>query len=105
MTNITEMEAKNSRLYTGLLHKTDQQQLLQGTTREETCTLENCVNAELKNNPAQNRFEKMARISIFIAIIVAPPPHFMLLYFSYEKEGVSVRVFVRFIFGSKRSTS
>ena len=57
VTNITEMEANNSRLDTGLLHKADQQQLLQGTIKEETCTLENCVNAELKNNLcAQNRF-------------------------------------------------
>ena len=104
MTNITKLEAKNSHLRTGFLHKTDQQQLVEGTTREETCMLENCVNAELENNlDAQNRFEKWRELQ-FIAIIVAPPPYLYCFIFSYEKEGVSVRVFVRFIFGSKRST-
>ena len=81
----TKLEAKNSQLRTGFLHKTDQQQLVEGTTREETCTLENCVNAELENNlGAQNRFEKMARISILLQLSWLRPI-FILLYFFLRK--------------------
>ena len=35
-------------LGTDLVHKTDQQQLIQGTTRQETCAQENCTAVERK---------------------------------------------------------
>ena len=41
--NMTELEGKNSLLGTDLVYKTDQQQLIQGTVRQETCTQENCI--------------------------------------------------------------
>ena len=36
--SMTELEGKNSLLGTDLVYKTDQQQLIQGTVRQETCT-------------------------------------------------------------------
>ena len=55
--NMTELEGKNSLLGTDLVHKTDQQQLLQGTVRQETCTQENCVTVERENYlGARDRF-------------------------------------------------
>ena len=49
--NMTELEGKNSLLGTDLVYKTDQQQLIQGTVRQETCT------QELYNNlGARDRF-------------------------------------------------
>ena len=87
VTNITKLEAKNSQLRTGFLHKTDQQQLIEGTTREETCTLENCVNAELENNlGAQNRFEKMARISILLQLSWLRPHIYFALFFPTKRK-------------------
>ena len=38
--NMTELEGKNSLLGTDLVYKADQQQLIQGTVRQETCTQE-----------------------------------------------------------------
>ena len=32
-----------------LVYKTDQQQLIQGTVRQETCTQENCITVEREN--------------------------------------------------------
>ena len=49
VTNMTELEGKNSLLGTDLVHKTDQQQLVQGTARQETCTQENCITVEREN--------------------------------------------------------
>ena len=46
--NMTELEGKNSLLGTDLVYKTDQQQLIQGTVRQETCTQENCITVEQK---------------------------------------------------------
>ena len=46
---MTELEGKNSLLGTDLVHKTDQQQLLQATVRQETCTQENCITVEREN--------------------------------------------------------
>ena len=55
--NMTELEGKNSLLGTDLVHKTDQQQLLQGTVRQETCTQENCITVERENYlGARDRF-------------------------------------------------
>ena len=54
---MTELEGKNSLLGTDLVHKTDQQQLLQGTVRQETCTQENCITVERENYlGARDRF-------------------------------------------------
>ena len=47
--NMTELEGKNSLLGTDLVHKIDQQQLVQGTARQETCTQENCITVEREN--------------------------------------------------------
>ena len=47
--NMTELEGKNSLLGTDLVCKTDQQQLIQGTVRQETCTQENCITVEREN--------------------------------------------------------
>ena len=49
VTNMTELEGKNSLLGTDLVHKTDQQQLVQDTARQETCTQENCITVEREN--------------------------------------------------------
>ena len=46
---MTELEGKNSLLGTDLVYKTDQQQLIQGTVRQETCTQENCITVEREN--------------------------------------------------------
>ena len=55
--NMTELEAKNSLLGTDLVYKTDQQQLIQGTVRQETCTQENCITVERENYlGARDRF-------------------------------------------------
>ena len=56
--NMTELEGKNSLLGTDLaVHKTDQQQLVQGTARQETCTQENCITVERENYlGARDRF-------------------------------------------------
>ena len=55
--NMTELEGKNSLLGTDLVHKTDQQQLLQGTVRQDTCTQENCITVERENYlGARDRF-------------------------------------------------
>ena len=56
--NMTELEGKNSLLGTvDLVHKTDQQQLIQGTVRQETCTQENCITVERENYlGARDRF-------------------------------------------------
>ena len=55
--NITELEGKNSLLGTDLVYKTDQQQLIQGTVRQETCTQENCITVERENyRGARDRF-------------------------------------------------
>ena len=55
--NMTELEGKNSLLGTDLVHKSDQQQLLQGTVRQETCTQENCITVERENYlGARDRF-------------------------------------------------
>ena len=47
--NMTELEGKNSLLGTDLVYKTDQQQVIQGTLRQETCTQENCITVEREN--------------------------------------------------------
>ena len=47
--NMTELEGKNSLLGTDPVCKTDQQQLIQGTVRQETCTQENCITVEREN--------------------------------------------------------
>ena len=58
--NMTELEGKNSLLgtdLTDLVYKTDQQQLIQGTVRQETCTQENCIPVERENYlGARDRF-------------------------------------------------
>ena len=55
--NMTELEGKNSLLGTDLVYKTDQQQLIQGTVRQETCTQENCRTVERENYlGARDRF-------------------------------------------------
>ena len=55
--NMTELEGKNSLLSTDLVYKTDQQQLIQGTVRQETCTQENCITVERENYlGARDRF-------------------------------------------------
>ena len=55
--NMTELEGKNSLLGTELVYKTDQQQLIQGTVRQETCTQENCITVERENYlGARDRF-------------------------------------------------
>ena len=55
--NMTELEGKNSLLGTDLVYKTDQQQLIQGTVRQETCTQENCITVERENYVgARDRF-------------------------------------------------
>ena len=55
--NMTELEGKNSLLGTDLVYKTDQQQLIQGTVRQETCTQENCTTVERENYiGARDRF-------------------------------------------------
>ena len=55
--NMTELEGKNSLLGTDLVYKTDQQQLIQGTVRQETCTQENCITVERENYlGARDRF-------------------------------------------------
>ena len=57
VTNMTELEGKNSLLGTDLVYKTDQQQLIQGTVRQETCTQENCITVERENYlGARDRF-------------------------------------------------
>ena len=54
---MTELEGKNSLLGTDLAYKTDQQQLIQGTVRQETCTQENCITVERENYlGARDRF-------------------------------------------------
>ena len=51
------LEGKNSLLGTDLVYKTDQQQLIQGTVRQETCTQENCITVERENYlGARDRF-------------------------------------------------
>ena len=75
---MTELEGKNSLLGTDLVCKTDQQQLIQGTVRQETCTQENCITVERENYlGARERFEN----SLINAIIEAPPPQFIFFYF------------------------
>ena len=55
--SMTELEGKNSLLGTDLVYKTDQQQLIQGTVRQETCTQENCITVERENYlGARDRF-------------------------------------------------
>ena len=55
--NMTELEGKNSLLGTDLVYKTDQQQLIQGTVRQDTCTQENCITVERENYlGARDRF-------------------------------------------------
>ena len=55
--NMTELEGKNSLLGTDLVYKADQQQLIQGTVRQETCTQENCITVERENYlGARDRF-------------------------------------------------
>ena len=55
--NMTELEGKNSLLGIDLVYKTDQQQLIQGTVRQETCTQENCITVERENYlGARDRF-------------------------------------------------
>ena len=55
--NMTELEGKNYLLGTDLVYKTDQQQLIQGTVRQETCTQENCITVERENYlGARDRF-------------------------------------------------
>ena len=55
--NMTELEGKNSLLGTDLVYKTDQQQLIQGTVRQETCTQENRITVERENYlGARDRF-------------------------------------------------
>ena len=60
--NMTELEGKNSLLGTDLVYKTDQQQLIQGTVRQETCTQElyNCRTRKLSWRSRQIR--KLVRI-------------------------------------------
>ena len=54
---MTELEGKNSLLGTDLVYKTDQQQLIQGTVRQETYTQENCITVERENYlGARDRF-------------------------------------------------
>ena len=54
---MTELEGKNSLLGTDLVHKTDQQQLLQGTVRQEACSQEYCITVERENYlGARDRF-------------------------------------------------
>ena len=54
---MTELEGKNSLLGTDLVYKTDQQQLIQGTVIQETCTQENCITVERENYlGARDRF-------------------------------------------------
>ena len=57
--NMTELEGKNSLLGTHLVHKTDQQQLLQGTVRQETCTQENCITVERENYLGARKVERI----------------------------------------------
>ena len=55
--NMTELEGKNSLLGTDFVYKTDQQQLIQGTVRQETCTQESCITVERENYlGARDRF-------------------------------------------------
>ena len=101
---MTELEGKNSLLGTDLVHKTDQQQLIQGTVRQETCTQENCITVERENYlGARDRFVR-SQNSLINAIIEAPPPQFIFFYFLLQNEGVCVFLFVRFVFGSKHCT-
>ena len=65
VTNMTELEDKNSLLGTDLVHKTDQQQLVQGTARQETCTQENCITVERENYlGARDRFVRQPVFTI-----------------------------------------
>ena len=60
--NMTELEGKNSLLGTDLVHKTDQQQLLQGTVRQETCAQENCITVERELSWRSRQIRKVERI-------------------------------------------
>ena len=75
---MTELEGKNSLLGTDLVYKTDQQQLIQGTVRQETCTQENCITRKLSWRSRQIR---KLQNSLINAIIEAPPPQFIFFYF------------------------
>ena len=77
---MTELEGKNSLLGTDLVHKTDQQQLLQGTVRQETCTQENCITVE-RENYLGARSRQGRKNSLINSIIEAPPPQFIFFYF------------------------
>ena len=72
---MTELEGKNSLLGTDLVYKTDQQQLIQGTVRQETCTQENCITVEREN------YLGARDASLINTIIEAPPPQFIFFYF------------------------
>ena len=75
---MTELEGKNSLLGTDLVYKTDQQQLIQGTVRQETCTQENCITVERENYLGAR---EASQNSLINAIIEAPPPQFIFFYF------------------------
>ena len=60
--NMTELEGKNSLLGTDLVYKTDQQQLIQGTVRQETCTQENCITVERENYLGARRSRQIRKL-------------------------------------------
>ena len=79
---MTELEGKNSLLGTDLVHKTDQQQLLQGTVRQETCTQENCITVERENYlGARDRFVRSKEFTNKCNYRGSAPSIYLLLFF------------------------
>ena len=79
---MTELEGKNSLLGTDLVYKTDQQQLIQGTVRQETCTQENCITVERENYlGARDRFVSKSEFSNKCNYRGSAPSIYLLLFF------------------------
>ena len=80
---MTELEGKNSLLGTDLVHKTDQQQLLQGTViiRQETCMQENCITVERENYlGARDRFVRFKEFTNKCNYRGSAPSLYLLLF-------------------------
>ncbi len=79
---MTELEGKNSLLGTDLVYKTDQQQLIQGTVRQETCTQENCITVERENYlGARDRFVSLSEFTNKCNYRDSAPLIYLLLFF------------------------
>ena len=101
--NMTELEGKNSLLGTDHVHKTDQQQLIQGTVRKEGLHARKLYNSRTRKLSWRSRqIREEVLNSLITAIIEAQQPEFELAFiFYYKYEGACVFLFVRSPFGSE----